>query len=576
MTPVIEKAPTSPQVADPRPDQAAEVRIERLLSIFVGAGCLGYLPLLAGSIVSTAEHTAAWWTPTAVLLTFGPSAVLLTAALTRHRIAMHWAARACAVGPVVATASFGLAWDGHPVPQFLWFFIVPEMATVAAAISMSTGWMLTTLIAGAVPANGYQYLAREASYTDNLPATMLFCISFTLLFASAAIVAMRTGRILDATRANTYAEAAAAAGAGARRSQRSHIDALLHDWVISTMLAAGRQANTAAVRRQAAITLDKLDSGPIALSRLPAATAMAQLRAGVLDVDLTTAISTHIDSDAPDIPTDVIDIIDDAVSDAVRNSILHAGPGARTTVSLSITGDGVRTTVTDHGTGFSPDDVPPHRLGVAVSVLGRVRTLPGGSAEVITAPGEGTRVDLRWTGSAYGSPGVRRDDTVSTRKPPEPPATAFLSGDVRDLLGMNTRTAHLVVAFFLIALTAELLVSVDHGSALLPGLASLIMVALCAAGLLKIPADPLPAWSVVVTLVCVPIVVYLSFIGTPLPLTRAEHTWQFGAFTAVAGYMCVRGRIGSAWLFLSLLVAAAMLWTHRYGDSAPVPGAPSW
>ena len=65
------------------------------------------------------------------------------------------------------------------------------------------------------------------------------------------------------------------------------------------MLAAGRQANTAAVRRQAAITLDKLDSGPIALSWLPAATAMAQLRAGVLDVDLTTAISTHIDSDAP-------------------------------------------------------------------------------------------------------------------------------------------------------------------------------------------------------------------------------------------------------------------------------------
>lgn len=57
---------------------------------------------------------------------------------------------------------------------------------------------------------------------------------------------------------------------------------------------------------------------------------------------------------------------------------------------------------------------------------------------------------------------------------------------------MNTRNAHLVAAFFLVALTAQLIVSVRSGSALLPGLVVLVLVALAATGLLAIPADPLP------------------------------------------------------------------------------------
>ena len=400
-------SPATPQIAPAQPDhaavqsdQAAEIRIERLFSIFVGAGYLGYLPLMAGAIGNAAEHTAAWWTPSALLLVFGPAVVLLVAALTRHRTVARWAGRSAAGGFVVAAVSFGPAWDGHPIPDYLWFAIISGLAALAAAVTISPRWAFITLIAATIPANVYQYLVRDSSNTHNLLVTMLFAFSFTLLFLSAAIMAMRTGRVLDATRANTYAEAAAAAAATARRSQRSHIDALLHDWVISTMLAAGRQGNTESVRRQAALTLDKLDSGPIVLTRVPAATAMAQLRAGVLEVDLTQPIDARIDEAANDILADVIDIIDAAICEAVRNSIRHAGPGARRTVSMIITADGIDATVIDDGTGFDPADVAPHRLGLAVSILGRLRALPGGSAEVTTAPGEGTRVDLRWTNTA--------------------------------------------------------------------------------------------------------------------------------------------------------------------------------
>lgn len=148
------------------------------------------------------------------------------------------------------------------------------------------------------------------------------------------------------------------------------------------------------------------------------------------------------------------------------------------------------------------------------------------------------------------------------------PAAQISTGDVRELLGMNTRNAHLVAAFFLVALTAQLIVSVRGGSAPLPGLVVLILVALAATGLLAIPADPLPHWYVVAVAGCGPVAVYASLIGTPLPPIRPEQTWQLGAFTAVTTYMCVRGRAGSAWLVQCLVAGTFMLWTQLHGDGA--------
>ena len=106
----------------------------------------------------------------------------------------------------------------------------------------------------------------------------------------------------------------------------------------------------------------------------------------------------------------------------MRNSILHAGPGARTTVSLSITGDGVRTTVTDHGTGFSPDDVPPHRLGWRSACWAGAHTARWIRRSDHRA-GRGHQGRPALDRVCVRFPGVRRDDTVSTgsrpsRRPP--------------------------------------------------------------------------------------------------------------------------------------------------------------
>ena len=51
--------------------------------------------------------------------------------------------------------------------------------------------------------------------------------------------------------------------------------------------------------------------------------------------------------------------------------------------------DAVVATIADPGVGFDPGEVPEDRLGVAQSILGRIRDA-GGEAHLYTSPGNGT------------------------------------------------------------------------------------------------------------------------------------------------------------------------------------------
>ncbi|MEE4025365.1 ATP-binding protein [Gordonia sp. PKS22-38] len=379
-------------------EQSAAIRIERLFSIFVGAGYFAYLAILGPQIAAQFSITAAWWNLLAPLAIFAPPAVLLIAAITRRRSLAQTASRTCAVVFIIVGISWFPAWNGGTVDDQLWFSVIPGLAGLAAAITLPPRWTLTLMTAAIIPAQLANALGRPDDYPANLTANVLFAFAFILPYTCAALMALRTGRVLDETRAEAYAGAAAAAEADARRSQRSHVDGLMHDWVISTLLAAAKQGNTDSVRRQATITMDKLNSPPEEVTTLAAGAIRTRLRAAVLAVDVSQQINTRIDDDADSLraPVDVVDVLESAAAEALRNSIIHAGDDADRAVALHITADAIGVTVVDDGVGFDPTGIPPHRLGLAVSILARVRSLPGGSAEVVSAPDAGTRVDLRW------------------------------------------------------------------------------------------------------------------------------------------------------------------------------------
>lgn len=221
---------------------------------------------------------------------------------------------------------------------------------------------------------------------------------FCTLFVAAAVMALRTGKVLDETITSTHKAAAIAAANHARTVERERFDALIHDGVMSTLLAAARQGTTPSVAAQSAATLRQLDhlaSDGGAATDFAAATVLAHIRSAVTDVDETLTLETDAITDRA-VPSDVTRAIAAAAAEAVRNSVRHAGDEAVRTVTVTLAADGVRVLVADNGVGFDPAAVPPHRLGLAVSIHGRMRQLTGASSVVTSHPGAGTEVRLEW------------------------------------------------------------------------------------------------------------------------------------------------------------------------------------
>ncbi|MDA5280102.1 DUF5931 domain-containing protein [Streptomyces sp. Isolate_45] len=87
-----------------------------------------------------------------------------------------------------------------------------------------------------------------------------------------------------------------------------------------------------------------------------------------------------------------------AVSAALDNVRKHAGEGARAWILVEDWGDEVIVTVRDDGPGIPSGRLDQAegegRMGVALSIRGRLRDL-GGSAELVSVPGQGTEVELK-------------------------------------------------------------------------------------------------------------------------------------------------------------------------------------
>jgi signal transduction histidine kinase len=78
--------------------------------------------------------------------------------------------------------------------------------------------------------------------------------------------------------------------------------------------------------------------------------------------------------------------------EAMTNAARHSGV-EEVSVFLDASDEGVSLYVRDRGTGFDPDAVAADRRGLAESIRGRMERVSG-SARIVSAPGEGTDVEL--------------------------------------------------------------------------------------------------------------------------------------------------------------------------------------
>lgn len=100
-----------------------------------------------------------------------------------------------------------------------------------------------------------------------------------------------------------------------------------------------------------------------------------------------------------------------AVGAALDNVRVHAGESARAWILVEDWPDEVIVTVRDDGPGIPEGRLAQAegegRLGVALSIRGRLRDL-GGTAELISVPGQGTEVELKVPKMARGKAGSVR------------------------------------------------------------------------------------------------------------------------------------------------------------------------
>jgi signal transduction histidine kinase len=179
-----------------------------------------------------------------------------------------------------------------------------------------------------------------------------------------------------------------------RSESRAEFDRYIHDTVLQTLeaMAMGRASDSADLaefrtmaRAQAAslrrgMTAD--DDGRLVSDLAALATDMASegLRAQVVSADIDDAL--------PDARRRAVR---DATREALRNTLKHGGT-QRVTVRVEERDGGIAVTTRDHGVGFDAGS-QAYGFGIRESIIARL-TKVGGRADVVSRPGNGTRVTV--------------------------------------------------------------------------------------------------------------------------------------------------------------------------------------
>jgi len=290
-------------------------------------------------------------------------------------------------------AMYGDRLEGGAAPWFQGFGAIPA-ALLAVAWSRGIAWVFA-LAQGPIVAV-VALFARTDTGEQALLDGMGAMVTCTILVGVATAVVGGAAQ-QDAIAASAAQQASVKASALTREREQSRINAMVHDDVMSVLLAASRTPAPAALASQAASALRSVQQLTAAEDTRRVYTPqefVAILRSTVseaADIEFTASVT----SDAA-VPSHAVAAVAEATGEAVRNSVLHAGDDAARSVGVTVDDSGVAVRIADGGRGFNLRNVAPRRLGIRVSILERMRSLTGGDAQVASRPGAGTTVDLTW------------------------------------------------------------------------------------------------------------------------------------------------------------------------------------
>lgn len=263
--------------------------------------------------------------------------------------------------------------------------------------------VVTAIILLALPAVWFSVQISDFGYSF-APWVALQDAIYTFLFSSviAGFVSVMRYEAAKVDAANHAAGLAAieAAKSDAVVRERDRVDALVHDSVLTTLIVAAN-AKSSDQEREAEL-LAKAAIAKLALTADGDGTSET-ISINSLFTALEFAIRRQsegviVEVEGPSdfaIPGDVAAAVTESTLQSLANSIQHAGKRAERTVYLRGTKGGVKVIVKDNGRGFRPSRVPKNRLGLKLSIIGRMKSVDG-RVFIDTQMGVGTNIIIEW------------------------------------------------------------------------------------------------------------------------------------------------------------------------------------
>jgi signal transduction histidine kinase len=367
---------------------------------------IGETASLVAAVFALAGHpaeTPSWWDASVVVA--AAIGCALTALAARGRVPLQWGPAtyygATAIAVLTLPLMSHLHYAGTARP---WVLPLLPVAVAGAALMSRSRWR-AVLAASALVGLHAGVRLREG-WHDELPTVAFDAVyNFTLfLMVLAVLLAMGNARQrLDSTEREAVDSYVRARATEQLSRRHSRWDALVHDEVLVALERLARADAGDEARSEALAVARLLMAGPSTGSMGP-----VRLREELLQSVLSTCplAETRFEAEPEDpvpVPDEVADAIVSAATEALRNAVAHAYPDTEGPVSVELRhlADELRVVVADRGRGFRPEQVGPSSFGVALSVENRMDAV-GGSAQIESSPGEGTRVTLSWRPSGQG------------------------------------------------------------------------------------------------------------------------------------------------------------------------------
>ena len=284
------------------------------------------------------------------------------------------------------------AWWGVGLAAVAWMAALQPVAAIGLFVSLDIYWFVARFFPNYGGANLWL----------NLQDTLLTFL-FAAVLSSLILVTRYEAAKVDLASERKLSAAADQARAEAAIREKSRLDALVHDKVLTTLLLAAK-AETDQERESVA---GMAVSAVTALNSVPKAGSDSDINGSSLFAALEKIALAQLpelsvsrtEIDTVWVPEHVATALSEAMLQAIANSQLHAGANAKRELHLKGHKNGLKIVIKDDGRGFRMSRVPKNRLGIRVSIVERIENI-GGRAYIDSRPGAGTNIILEWGSDA--------------------------------------------------------------------------------------------------------------------------------------------------------------------------------